>query len=48
MRLTTDYMTALRKHAEQVLRYKLLQGALSSTLIEYIVCVFDGSEPELF
>ncbi len=33
----TDYMTALRKHAEQMLRYKLPQSALLSTPIEYIV-----------
>ena len=37
-KLTTDYLTALREHAEHVLSNKLPQGALMSTLIEYIVC----------
>lgn len=36
-KLVTDYLTALRKHAEQVLRYKLPQGALTDTPIEYVV-----------
>ena len=35
--LVRDYLSALRKHAEQVLRYKLPQSALASTPIEYIV-----------
>lgn len=38
VKISTDYMTALRKHAEQILRYKLPQSALISTPIEYIVC----------
>ena len=33
----TDYLTALRKHAEQILRYKLPASALQSLPIEYIV-----------
>lgn len=33
----TDYLTALRKHAEQVLRYKLPESALTSTPIEFII-----------
>ena len=36
-KMTTDYLTALRKHAEQVLRYKLPPGALTHTPIEYVV-----------
>lgn len=36
-RLVKDYLTALRKHAEQILRYKLPQGALTNTPIEYVV-----------
>ena len=35
--LVRDYLSALRKHAEQVLRYKLPQSALATTPIEYIV-----------
>ena len=33
----TDYLTALRKHAEQVLRYKLPESALSSIPIEFVI-----------
>lgn len=36
-KLVTDYLTALRKHAEQVLRYKLPESALTSTPIEFII-----------
>lgn len=38
-RLVTDYLTALRKHAEQVLRYYLPKSALHSTPIEFIITV---------
>ncbi|KAG8530983.1 uncharacterized protein KY384_004340 [Bacidia gigantensis] len=38
-KLTTDYMTALRKHAEHMLKHKLPASALSSTPIEWIVTV---------
>ena len=37
-KLVTDYLTALRQHTERVLQYKLPEGALASTPIEYIVC----------
>ena len=36
-KLVTDYLTALRKHAEQILRYKLPSSALQSIPIEFIV-----------
>ena len=36
-RLVTDYLTALRKHAEQILRYKLPGSAIQSLPIEFIV-----------
>ena len=36
-KLVTDYLTALRKHAEQILRYKLPSSALESLPIEYVV-----------
>ncbi len=36
-KLVKDYLTALRKHAEQILRYKLPQSAFQSTAIEFIV-----------
>ncbi|MCJ1473626.1 hypothetical protein MMC13_002277, partial [Lambiella insularis] len=36
-KLVTDYLTALRKHAEAFLKHKLPEGALKSTLIEYII-----------
>ncbi|KAL8789357.1 MAG: hypothetical protein Q9195_006884 [Heterodermia aff. obscurata] len=36
-KLVTDYLTALRKHAEQVLRYKLPESALASTPIEFVI-----------
>ena len=36
-KLVKDYLTALRKHAEQVLRYKLPQSAFQSTSIEFVV-----------
>ena len=34
-----DYLTALRKHAEQILLYRLPQSGLQSTPIEYIITV---------
>ena len=37
--LITDYLTALREHAERVLPHKLPAGALQSTPIEYILTV---------
>lgn len=36
-KLVTDYLTALRKHAEQILRYKLPDSAIQSLPIEFIV-----------
>ena len=36
-KLVRDYLTSLRQHAEQVLRYKLPESALQSTPIEFIV-----------
>ena len=38
-KLVTDYLTALRKHAERVLHYKLPQRSLQSTRIEYVIKV---------
>ncbi|KAL8943815.1 MAG: hypothetical protein Q9216_000808 [Gyalolechia sp. 2 TL-2023] len=38
-RLTTDYLTALRCHAEKILRHKLPESALASTPIEFIITV---------
>lgn len=38
-KLVTDYLTALRKHAEQVLRYYLPKSALHSTPIDFIITV---------
>lgn len=38
-KLVTDYLTALRKHAEQILRYKLPQSALQSTPVEFVITV---------
>ena len=38
-KLVQDYLIALRKHAEQILRYKLPQSALHSTPIEYVITV---------
>lgn len=38
-KLVKDYLTALRKHVEQILRYKLPQSALHSTPIEFIITV---------
>ncbi|MCJ1259426.1 hypothetical protein MMC24_007263 [Lignoscripta atroalba] len=38
-KLVKDYLTALRKHAEQILRYKLPQSALQSTPIEFVITV---------
>ena len=38
-KLVTDYLTALRKHAEQVLRYYLPKSALHSIPIEFIITV---------
>ncbi|KAL9052621.1 MAG: hypothetical protein Q9206_004239 [Seirophora lacunosa] len=36
-KLCTDYLTALRKHTEAVLKHKLPQSILKSTPIEYII-----------
>ena len=38
-KIVTDYLTALRKHAEQILRYKLPLGALLSTPLEFVITV---------
>ena len=38
-KLVTDYLTALRKHAELLLGYSLPQSALRSTSIEFIITV---------
>lgn len=38
-KLVTDYLTALRKHAERVLRYKLPHSALLSTPLEFVITV---------
>lgn len=38
-KMVEDYLTALRKHAEQVLKNKLPKGALASTPIDYILTV---------
>lgn len=38
-RLTTDYLTALRRHAERVLRYRLGPAIISSTPVEYVLSV---------
>ncbi|KAI4195683.1 MAG: hypothetical protein LQ346_003376 [Caloplaca aetnensis] len=35
--LVTDYLTALRIHAERVLRHKLPESALDSTPVEYVI-----------
>lgn len=37
--LVKDYLTALRCHAERVLRHKLPQSALTSTPIEFVITV---------
>lgn len=36
-KLVTDFLTALRKHAEAFLKHKLPEGALKSTHIEHII-----------
>jgi len=36
-KMVTDYLTALRIHAEKILRWKLPQSALTSTPIEFII-----------
>ena len=36
-KMVTDYLTALRIHAEKILRWKLPQSALASTPIEFII-----------
>lgn len=36
-KLVTDYLTALRDHAEKVLRWKLPESALTSTPIEFMI-----------
>ncbi|MCJ1471604.1 hypothetical protein MMC13_000244 [Lambiella insularis] len=38
-KLVTDYLSALRKHANEVLRHKLPQTALFSTPLEFIITV---------
>ncbi|KAL8851909.1 MAG: hypothetical protein Q9221_003236 [Calogaya cf. arnoldii] len=38
-KLCTDYLTALRKHTEEVLKHKLPQSILKSTPVEYIITV---------
>jgi len=38
-KLVTDYLTALRKHAEKVLAHKLPQSAMTGTPMEYILTV---------
>ena len=38
-KLITDYLAALRKHTEQVLRHKIPASAFASTPIEYVVTV---------
>lgn len=38
-KLVTDYLTALRKHAEQVLRYKIPESALHTTPIEFVLTI---------
>ena len=38
-KLVTGYLTALRKHAEQVLRYKLPKSALETTPLEFVITV---------
>ncbi|KAL8974351.1 MAG: hypothetical protein Q9197_001396 [Variospora fuerteventurae] len=37
--LVTDYLTALRCHAERVLRHKIPESALDSTPVEFVVTV---------
>ncbi|KAL8736565.1 MAG: hypothetical protein Q9181_002356 [Wetmoreana brouardii] len=37
--LVKDYLTALRSHAERVLRHKLPESALSSTPVEFVITV---------
>lgn len=38
-KLVTDYLTALRKHFEKVLRHKLPESAVQSTPMEFVVCL---------
>ena len=38
-KMVTDFLTALRKHAEQILRYKLPASALLSTPLEFVITV---------
>ena len=45
-KLVTDYLTALRKHVEQVLRHKLPQSAISNTPVEYIVSLHNNLHGE--
>ena len=37
-KLVTDYLAALREHAEKVIRHKLPQSAVDETPMEFIVC----------
>ena len=39
VKMVTDYLTALRRHAEQVLRYKLPSSAVQSTPLEFVITV---------
>ena len=43
--MTTDFLTGLRKHTENVLRRTLQESAVASTAIEYIVRRPDLSFP---
>lgn len=38
-KLVVDYLTALRKHSEQILRYKLPKSALQSIPLEFVITV---------
>ncbi|MCJ1392989.1 hypothetical protein MMC18_005861 [Xylographa bjoerkii] len=45
-KLVTDYLTALRKHAENILKHKLPESALKSTLIQYIMTLVLSNTPD--
>ena len=38
-KLATDYLTALRKHTEQILKFKLPRSVFDTTPIEYVITV---------
>lgn len=38
-KMVTDYLVALRKHAELILRYKIPASALTSTPLEFVITV---------